>query len=126
LISLDLEYTLTQANFSVRCVTSGEEALDASSSSLAAAIVDLRLNGTMDGREVISRLRRRQPGLPVIVVTGFSGQAPEADLRGLGGPTARLQKPWNTEELVEKLRAITASLDAVPARAKADGRRSVR
>jgi DNA-binding response OmpR family regulator len=127
LIALDLEYILMDAGFTVCCVTSGEQALELPAESLVAAIVSLRLDGTMEGREVIAKLRHRRPGLPVLVVTGFCDRAPEADLRGLGGPTARLMKPCNPAELVEKLRTVIASIDGTASgRSEAKGRRSPR
>src|SRR5215203_830226 len=62
-------------------------------SAVRAAVVDLRLAGGRDGRDVLRSLRERRPGMPAVVTTGFDPQAPEADLRGLGGPTLRLGKP---------------------------------
>ena len=53
--------------------------------------------------------------MPVVVVTGFDPRAPQADLRGLGGPTVRLQKPFDCDELVERL-ADMLDGRAVPAR----------
>jgi DNA-binding response OmpR family regulator len=126
LIALDLESILMDAGFTVDCVASGEQALEAASPGLAAAVVSLRLNGSMEGREVIGALRRRYPGLPVVVVTGFGDRSPEADLRGLGGPTARLMKPWISAELLERLRAVIASSDGTASgRSGAKGRRSL-
>ena len=66
---------------------------------LAAAVVDLRLHDGTDGRAVLGHLRRLRPALPAVVVTGFDGRAPQARLRGLGGPTARLSMPFGPEEL---------------------------
>jgi two-component system C4-dicarboxylate transport response regulator DctD len=127
LIALDLEDVLMDAGFTVDCVASGEQALAASAPDLAAAVVSLRLNGSMEGREVIGALRRRFPKLPVVVVTGFGDRAPEADLRGLGGPTARLMKPWNPAQLVETLCAAIASIDGTASgRSGAKGRRSLK
>jgi DNA-binding response OmpR family regulator len=80
-----------------------------------AAVVDLRLADGPDGREVVRRLRERHPSVPVVVVTGFDPRAPEADLRGLGGPTVRLQKPFDCDELVERLAGMLDGT-AVPAR----------
>jgi DNA-binding response OmpR family regulator len=68
-----------------------------------AAVVDLRLADGLDGRQVVRRLREGRPSMPVVVVTGFDPQAPEADLRGLGGPTARLGKPFDCGELAARL-----------------------
>jgi DNA-binding response OmpR family regulator len=80
-----------------------------------AAVVDLRLADGRDGRHVVRRLREGRPSMPVVVVTGFDPRAPEADLRGLGGPTVRLQKPFDCDELLERLAAMLGGA-AVPAR----------
>ena len=47
--------------------------------------------------------------LPAVVVTGFDKSAPEADLRGLGGPTSRLVKPFQCGELITSLAGVLAS-----------------
>ena len=44
--------------------------------------------------------------MPAIVVTGYDPCAPEADLRGLGGPTVRLRKPFECDALLEHLAAV--------------------
>ena len=49
------------------------------------------------------RLREQHPSMPVVVVTGFDPRAPEADLRGLGGPIVRLGKPFDCDELLARL-----------------------
>ncbi len=71
-----------------------------------AAVVDLRLADGVDGRAVLRRLRARFPAMPVVAVTGFQPQAPEADLRGLGGPIARVGKPFDWEELLGRLAGV--------------------
>ena len=73
---------------------------------LAAAVVDLRLHDGTDGREILRRLRHRRPMLPVVIVTGFDARAPEAELRGRGGPTARLSMPFEWEELAPLLAEV--------------------
>jgi DNA-binding response OmpR family regulator len=72
----------------------------------SAAVVDLRLADGGDGREVVRRLRGRRPDLPVVVVTGFHPEAPQADLRGLGGPTVRLCKPFDCDDLLAHLAGV--------------------
>lgn len=67
---------------------------------IGAAVVDLRLEAGPDGREVVRALRARSPALPVVVATGFAPEGPQADLRGLGGPTLRLQKPVDCDEML--------------------------
>jgi len=87
-----------------------------------AAVVDLRLAGGLDGRDVLRRLRARRPGLPAVVTTGFDPQAPEADLRGLGGPTLRLGKPFDGDALLERLAGVVhgPATPATPRRRASD------
>ena len=83
-----------------------------------AAVVGLRLAGGLDGREVVGRLRQQDPSMPVLVVTGFDPQAPEADLRGLGGPIVRLGKPFDCDELLGCLADLLGGGPAAPAAAE--------
>ena len=83
-----------------------------------AAVVGLRLAGGLDGREVVGRLRQQHPSMPVVVVTGFDPQAPEADLRGLGGPIVRLGKPFDCDELLGRLADLLGGGPAAPALAE--------
>lgn len=102
LIAMMLEQMLADAGY--RALWSpdgrGEEDDADGVTRLAAAVVDVRLDAGLDGRDVIRRLRRWRPTLPVAVVTAYSLDAPQADLRGLGGPTLRLGKPVNTARLL--------------------------
>jgi DNA-binding response OmpR family regulator len=95
---------------------------DGTADAMAAAVVDLRLADGLDGRDVIRRLRARRPALPVVVVTGFLPQAPEADLRGLGGPTLRLCKPFDCENLAGGVEALldAPAVPATPRRRRTD------
>jgi DNA-binding response OmpR family regulator len=81
-----------------------------------AAVVDLRLADGLDGRDVLRRLRGRCPSLPAVVVTGFHPEAPQADLRGLGGPTLRLHKPFDCDDLAGSVAAVVGA-PATPAAA---------
>lgn len=78
---------------------------------LSAVITDIHLMHGIDGRSVLKELRRNNPKLPAVVVTGFDKSAPEADLRGLGGPTTRLVKPFNCDELLASLAGVLSSTD---------------
>ena len=82
---------------------------------LCAAVVDLRLGDGVDGRAVLRRLRERHPALPVVAVTGFEPQAPEADLRGLGGPIARVGKPFDRDEFLACLAGVLDAQEAAAA-----------
>lgn len=75
----------------------------------AAAVVDLQLADGLDGRDVVRRLRHWRRALPVVVVTGFHPEAPQADLRGLGGLTLRLCKPFDCDDLAGSVAAMAGA-----------------
>ena len=119
LVAMLVEDTLTRAGFAPAWTPDGLSG----QADPAAAVVDLRLADGLDGRDVVRRLRARRPALPVVVVTGFAPDAPEADLRGLGGPTLRLRKPFDCDELaagVAAVMAAPASRGAAPRRRRSD------
>lgn len=105
LLAMAVEDALSDAGYRVSWESDGLGALAAFQTGPlpSAAVVDLNLGHGIEGREVIRRLRDSCPDLPVIVVTGYASQGPEADLRGLGGPTARLTKPFDFDELLDVL-----------------------
>ena len=116
LLAMELEQVLTEAGHEVVLAADGPGALACAadpSLRLRAVVVDLHFPGGMDGREVIRSLRTRSPGLPVVVVTGYDPLAPQADLRGLGGPTTRLEKPLQPERLLQRLGDAMASTSGV-------------
>jgi CheY-like chemotaxis protein len=51
--------------------------------------------------------------LPVVAVTGLAPLAPQAAFSGLGGPTARLQKPIEAQHLLQRLGKAMASNSGV-------------
>ncbi|MDO9710296.1 response regulator [Paracraurococcus lichenis] len=108
LLALEMEDVLRSEGFEARLACTELAALAEHPDTLSVAVVNLRLNGRLLGHEVIRRLRRRQPHLPVVVVTGYDSDAPQADLRGLGWPTARLQKPMQGDALTAALRSVIA------------------
>lgn len=87
-----------------------------------AAVVDLRLADGLDGRQVVRDLRGRRPALPVVVVTGYHPEAPQADLRGLGGPMLRLTKPFDGDDLAGGVSTVlgAAAAPAMPHRRRSD------
>jgi CheY-like chemotaxis protein len=116
LLALELEQMLTTAGYAVVIAADGLAALAYAADPglrLRAAIANLNLPGSVSGHEVIRHLRASLPRLPVVVVTGYSPLAPQADLRGLGGPTARLQKPVEAQHLLQRLGEAIASNSGV-------------
>ena len=107
LIALEIEDLLAADGFT--CLHAADRAdLEAMFlDDIAIAIVDLRLRGNLEGPDIIRLLRRRISNLPVVVVTGHDMRTPDADLRGLGGPTIRLHKPVPPEDLRNAARVVT-------------------
>jgi DNA-binding response OmpR family regulator len=69
------------------------------------ALVDLRVPGGPDG-EALARLRRRFPGLPVLVMSGLPAAAsPEA--------TPLFQKPFDTGQLLAAVERLHAARPGV-------------
>ena len=108
LLALEMEDLLTQAGFATLIACTEAAARVAPAEALSVAVVNLRLNGQLLGHGIIRMLRRRQPDLPVVVVTGYDGDAPQADLRGLGWPMVRLQKPHHGQHLVAAVQEVIA------------------
>jgi CheY-like chemotaxis protein len=116
MVAMELEQVLATAGYEVVVAPDGPTALAHAADPrlrLRAAIANLNLPGGMSGNEVIRRLRASRPRLPVVVVTGYAPLAPQADLRGIGGPTARLQKPIEAQHLLQRLHEAMASSSGV-------------
>ncbi|MDB5965810.1 MAG: putative transcriptional regulator ycf27 [Polaromonas sp.] len=111
LIAMMIEGILIDAGYEVVLAFNGMEALAlaATISFLAAVVTDLNLWPGSDGRAVIQSLRKANPDLPAVVVTGYDPQNLEADLRGLGGPTGRLTKPFSEKQLIGCLTDVLTS-----------------
>lgn len=125
LVAMLVEDALSDAGYDPVWTPDGRPAPPRSGHGTAvrAAVVDLRLADGLDGRRVVRRLRQDHPSLPVVVVTGFHPEAPEADLRGLGGPTVRLCKPFDCDDLLAHLAGALdgPAAPATPRRRASDG-----
>jgi DNA-binding response OmpR family regulator len=91
------------AGFEVCIATSAESAMallrsDPIGPSIGAVVTDHMLPGA-SGAEFISQLRRIQPGIPVIVITGL----PDAEPEYAGLNVVFRQKPCPPEELIALL-----------------------
>ncbi|MCL2296695.1 MAG: response regulator, partial [Proteobacteria bacterium] len=95
---------LSSAGYRVRTAESGERALamiEVTPPSLV--ITDLRMPG-MDGMQLFDALHRRHPTLPVIILTAH-GTIPEAVAATERGVFGFLTKPFESQELMEKVSA---------------------
>lgn len=65
-------------------------------------VLDLKMPG-IDGMEVLRRMKKQYPHVPVIILTGHGSDKDEEQARALGA-FDYLQKPVNLEDLVEVLK----------------------
>jgi two-component system, OmpR family, response regulator len=104
-LSEALHFALTQAGYAVDRVgdgTAADEALKGDVFRLL--ILDLGIP-KLDGFEVLRRLRRRDPSVPVLIVSGR--EKPEEKVMGLDlGADDYLVKPFRVDELLARVRAL--------------------
>lgn len=100
-----LRFSLTQAGYAVDCASNGiaaDESLKASV--FALLILDIGLP-KLDGYEVLRRVRRRHPSLPVLILS--AREAPDEKAMGLDlGADDYLAKPFSLTELLARVRAL--------------------
>ncbi|GAA4013639.1 hypothetical protein GCM10022280_09940 [Sphingomonas swuensis] len=97
---------LSEAGHAVDAVANGTSALAALAAEKFDLIVTDYLMPLMSGAELIEEARRVRPGVPFLIVTGFSDTE---QLRRACLDTATLAKPFTADELME---AIASSLKA--------------
>ncbi len=104
-IARGLIYNLEEEGYRVVHTTNGETALDlAGRESFALVVLDLTLPG-MDGLEVCRRLRKRDPRLPILMLTARSKE--DDRVKGLAvGADDYLTKPFSLEEFLLRVKGI--------------------
>jgi DNA-binding response OmpR family regulator len=101
LIQLELEHR----GFVVRCAHDGPSGLEAASEFEPSAIIlDIMLPGT-DGVGVLKKLRQRGNRVPIIMLTARDTSADKIHSLDMGADDY-LTKPFDTEELMARLRAL--------------------
>ncbi|MEX1335849.1 MAG: response regulator transcription factor [Candidatus Limnocylindrales bacterium] len=105
-----LQRGLTSAGHQVSIAESGDHGLDLALDPFVELIVlDLGLPGR-DGHDVLVRLRRQRPSLPVLVLTARDGL--DEKVRALdAGADDYLTKPFALDELLARLRALSRRSD---------------
>jgi CheY-like chemotaxis protein len=105
LIRLTLSEVLADEGYDVLEAESGDDALRLleGDSTISVLLTDIQLPGSIDGRELVSRIRASQPDLPVIFMTG----RPDAML---GQPTGQrdmyVAKPYLPSEICTAVRRM--------------------
>jgi PAS domain S-box-containing protein len=100
-----VKFVLEQAGFAVLTAADGRtgvEAFERAGRDVDVVLLDLTMP-RLSGLESLEELRRLRPGLPVVLMSGYS----EQDLRTRCGglePTAFLQKPFYAEHLLAAVR----------------------
>ncbi len=97
-----LRRSLERHGYSAATAKDGPEALRAfEDATIELAVVDAVMPEE-DGAETIAALRRRRPGLPILVTSGY----PHAEVNRMLGVAAEfefLQKPYKPDELIAKI-----------------------
>jgi DNA-binding response OmpR family regulator len=96
---------LTRAGFDVQIARDGVQALEDVGSYTPDLIVMDVLMPRMDGREALRELRKRDDWTPVILLTQIGG-ADERTMALLEGADDYLNKPFDSNELVARIRSV--------------------
>ena len=95
---------LTSAGYRVRTADSGEAALAALAIARPGTVItDLKMPG-IDGMQLFEAIHRQHPALPVIILTAH-GTIPDAVSATQRGIFAFLTKPFDSQELLQKVAA---------------------
>ncbi len=115
LIRLVTSQALQDEGFEVVEAWNGDEAarlLD-SSDGFDVLFTDVQMPGTLDGLDVAMHARRRFPGIPVLVVSGYAPHLIRR-LDALEPSVVFIGKPYSLDELLVAIRRLTTTLWLVP------------
>ena len=95
---------LAGKGFDTILAENGAEAVEKLSLDPHVVILDIKMPG-MDGHEVLARIRKSHPGLPVIMLTGHGDKA-SAEQALAQGASDYLAKPCDIELLADRIRGV--------------------
>jgi PAS domain S-box-containing protein len=104
-----LKSALERYGYTVLSAQDGREGLamlDQHSSSIALVLLDL-IMPVMGGQEVLAEIKRRQPGIKVLLTSGYN-EAEAKRLCAAYGDTLFLQKPFSARSLIHKVQSAIA------------------
>ena len=93
---------LAMRGFSARVAYDGPQALKAVEEPTDVIVLDLRMPG-MDGFEVLRSVKKSNPQVQVIILTGHGGDAEEQTAYRMGASNF-LKKPMDIDELLNSIR----------------------
>ena len=93
---------LAMRGFAARVAYDGPEALQAVEQATDVIVLDLRMPG-MDGFEVLRNVKKSNPQVQVIILTGHGGDAEEQTAYRMGAYNF-LRKPMDIDELLSSIR----------------------
>lgn len=96
--------TLELNEFEVVAVGSADEALIALDDEIAMVFTDIRMDGVMDGYDLMKRIRALKPYLPIVLMTAY-GTVEQAVEAMKSGAVDYVLKPFEASVLVEKAKA---------------------
>ncbi|MDA8244843.1 MAG: response regulator [Elusimicrobia bacterium] len=110
LINWSLGQVFEGAGYAVTLAESGEEAEAlAMAGRFDVVLTDVKMKG-MTGFELLRRLKAGLPGVKVVLMTAFSGEA-EKDASLREGADDFIRKPFNVAEVVQRVRALLAGAE---------------
>jgi CheY-like chemotaxis protein len=115
-----LDRTLTNLGYEVATARDGTEAIalyqaaKASGKIFDAVLLDLTVSGGMGGVEAAARLREVDPGVKLIVSSGYSDAGVLSDYRRYGFDDV-IPKPWEAAQVSEVFRRVLTNKPGQPA-----------
>jgi DNA-binding response OmpR family regulator len=104
-----LRRTLERAGFTVITATEGNIALlRFKEAAVDAVVTDILLPG-VDGFELIRRLKKESPRVPIVAMSGISDSPTFHQLAEKSGASIALSKPISRRQLVDALRNLLAT-----------------
>lgn len=109
---------LSAEGFEVTTVGSGDQAaIVLETEQFDLLLTDVRMPGTKDGIDLAEHAWKRDPGLPVVVISGYAEQL-GARLAELGRGVKFLRKPFRLNEFLTTITAAARSRESSPAKIK--------
>lgn len=110
---------LLEEGFDVLGAGDGEQALEIVDAGGVSVLVSDVVMPRLNGVQLMERLARSHPELPVVLMSGYA--APELAAMGIAAPCALLAKPFTPDRLVEEVRRCLGGADPLALAGEAGG-----